>query len=100
MSSKQQPSFTPGRRWSIGFNVVLIILLVFSVVVMVNYLRSRSKLVGLFEDLLHPIFSNLGLFTLDHDLPNLLEQNGAQNIRIEPTSFLKTHHIISFNVPA
>ena len=69
-------------------------------VVMVNYLRSSSKLVGVFEDLLHPIFSNLGLFTLDHDLPNLLEQNGAQNIRIEPTSFLKTHHIISFNVPA
>ncbi len=38
MSQKQQPSFTPGRRWSIGFNVVIIVLLVFSVVVMVNYL--------------------------------------------------------------
>lgn len=38
MSSKEQPSFTPGRRWSIGFNVVVILLLVFSVVIMVNYL--------------------------------------------------------------
>ena len=51
--SKTQPSFTPHRKWSIGFNVILIILLVFSVVGMVNYLSrdyfyrvywsSRSK---------------------------------------------------------
>src|SRR5215472_8430905 len=36
--SHNQPSFSPMRRWSIGFNVCLIILLVFSVVLMVNYL--------------------------------------------------------------
>ncbi len=38
MARNPQPSFTPGRRWSIGFNVVVLILLVFSVMVMVNYL--------------------------------------------------------------
>lgn len=32
------PSFSPHRRWSIGFNVLLILCVVFSVVVMVNYL--------------------------------------------------------------
>ncbi len=69
-------------------------------VVLINYLRSNSKVVGLIEDLLHPIFSNLGLFTLDHDLPGLLEQYGATNVRIEPTSIFNTHHIISFTVPA
>jgi hypothetical protein len=36
--SQSRPSFTPWRKWSIGFNVALIILVVFSVVVMVNYL--------------------------------------------------------------
>jgi len=33
-----KPSFSPWRKWSIGLNVLLIILVVFSVVVMVNYL--------------------------------------------------------------
>lgn len=69
-------------------------------VVLVNYLRSSNKLIGLIEDILHPVFSRLGLFTLDHDLPGLLKKYGAEKLRIEPTSFLKTHHIISFNVPA
>jgi hypothetical protein len=36
--SHPKPSFSPWRKWSIGLNVVLIILVVFSVVVMVNYL--------------------------------------------------------------
>jgi len=33
-----KPSFSPWRKWSIGLNVILIVLVVFSVVVMVNYL--------------------------------------------------------------
>jgi hypothetical protein len=37
-ASIPKPSFSPWRKWSIGLNVVLIILVVFSVVVMVNYL--------------------------------------------------------------
>ncbi len=69
-------------------------------VVLINYLRSRNKLISIIEDFLHPFFSKIGLFTLDHNLPHLLEKYGAENIKIEPTSFLKTHHIISFNVPA
>ncbi len=32
------PSFSPWRRWSIGLHVAIIVILVFSVVVMVNYL--------------------------------------------------------------
>jgi len=37
-SPKPQPSFSPGRRWKIGFNVVVRTVLVLAVVVMVNYL--------------------------------------------------------------
>src|SRR5215510_4167168 len=36
--SISKPSFSRWRKWSIGLNVILIILVVFSVVVMVNYL--------------------------------------------------------------
>ncbi len=35
---KPQPSFSPGRRWKIGFDVVVRTVLVLAVVVMVNYL--------------------------------------------------------------
>jgi ABC-type uncharacterized transport system involved in gliding motility auxiliary subunit len=35
---KPQPSFLPGRRWKIGFDVVVRTILVLAVVVMVNYL--------------------------------------------------------------
>jgi hypothetical protein len=38
---KPQPSFSPGRRWKIGFDVVVRTALVLSVVVMVNYLGAR-----------------------------------------------------------
>ncbi len=38
---KPQPSFSPGRRWKIGFDVVVRTMLVLAVVVMVNYLGAR-----------------------------------------------------------
>jgi hypothetical protein len=38
---KSQPSFSPGRRWKIGFDVTVRIALVLAVVVMVNYLGAR-----------------------------------------------------------
>jgi ABC-type uncharacterized transport system involved in gliding motility auxiliary subunit len=38
---KSQPSFSPGRRWKIGFDVVVRTALVLAVVVMVNYLGAR-----------------------------------------------------------
>jgi ABC-2 type transport system permease protein len=41
---KIQPSFSPGRRWQIGFDVVLRTVLVLAVVVMVNYLGARPHL--------------------------------------------------------
>lgn len=68
-------------------------------VVLINHLRSDSKILGAIEDFFHPVFSGLGLFTLDRDLVKILESNGAENIRIEPSSFLRLHHIISFTTP-
>ena len=41
MATKRQPSFTPGRRWKIGFDVILRTALVLAVVVMVNYLGAK-----------------------------------------------------------
>ncbi|HEY4984054.1 MAG TPA: GldG family protein [Verrucomicrobiae bacterium] len=38
---KPQPSFSPGRRWKIGFDVVVRTALVLAVVVMVNYLSAH-----------------------------------------------------------
>jgi hypothetical protein len=38
---KPQPSFSPGRRWKIGFDVAVRTALVLAVVVMVNYLGAR-----------------------------------------------------------
>ena len=38
---KPQPSFSPGRRWKIGFDVVVRTALVLAVVVMVNYLGAQ-----------------------------------------------------------
>jgi hypothetical protein len=41
MVAKSQPSFSPGRRWKIGFDVVVRTALVLAVVVMVNYLGAK-----------------------------------------------------------
>lgn len=38
---KSKPSFSPGRRWTIGFDVVVRTALVLAVVVMVNYLGAK-----------------------------------------------------------
>jgi hypothetical protein len=41
MATNPQPSFSPGRRWKIGFDVVVRTALVLAVVVMVNYLGAK-----------------------------------------------------------
>ena len=41
MAAKSQPSFSPGRRWKIGCDVVVRTALVLAVVVMVNYLGAK-----------------------------------------------------------
>jgi len=41
IDSKSQPSFSPGRRWKIGLDVVVRTALVLAVVVMVNYLSAH-----------------------------------------------------------
>jgi hypothetical protein len=41
MADKIQPSFSPGRRWKIGFDMVVRTALVLAVVVMVNYLGAK-----------------------------------------------------------
>ena len=45
---KPRPSFSPGRRWKIGFDVVVRTALVLAVVVMANYLAARPHLFGRF----------------------------------------------------
>ena len=40
-ASHPQPSFSPGRRWKIGFDVAARTVLVLAVVVMVNYLGAH-----------------------------------------------------------
>lgn len=68
-------------------------------IVLINYVRSKNKIMGILESLFHPVFAGLGLFTLDHDIPGLLTRNGARNLKLEPTSFLNLHQIISFTTP-
>lgn len=68
-------------------------------VVLINHLRSKNRFLSWFEDVFHPLFSEIGLFTLDQDLLNLLEQCGIRDIEIEPTSVSRLHHLISFTVP-
>jgi hypothetical protein len=41
MAAKSQPSFSPGRRWKIGFDVAVRTALVLAVVAMLNYLGAR-----------------------------------------------------------
>jgi ABC-type uncharacterized transport system len=41
MAAKSQPSFSPGRRWKIGFDMVVRTALALAVVVMVNYLGAK-----------------------------------------------------------
>lgn len=41
MTTKLKPSFTPGRRWAIGSDVLVRTILVLAVVVMVNYLGAK-----------------------------------------------------------
>ncbi|MEI9863814.1 MAG: Gldg family protein [Limisphaerales bacterium] len=41
MATKRPTSFSPGRRWKIGFDVLLRTVLVLAVVVMVNYFGAK-----------------------------------------------------------
>src|SRR5277367_4665182 len=41
MAAKSQPSFSPGRRWQISFDVLVRTTLVLAVVVMLNYLGAQ-----------------------------------------------------------
>ncbi len=41
MDPNEKPSFTPYRKWGIGFNVALIVVIVFAVLVMANYLSRE-----------------------------------------------------------
>src|SRR5436190_19199393 len=38
-----EPSFTRGRKWTAGFNVVVALVSAFAIVVMVNYLAARHS---------------------------------------------------------
>ncbi len=68
-------------------------------VVLINHLRSDSQIFGLIETIFNPIFSGIGLFTLDRDLLGILKECGAENIEVTPSNFFRLHHIISFTTP-
>ncbi len=66
-------------------------------VVLINHLRSENKLLAWLEDVLHPVFSRIGLFTLDRDLLGILSREGAARPELEPTSIVGLHYIIAFS---
>ncbi len=68
-------------------------------VVLINHLTRRSGLLAWVENLFHPVFARLGLFTLDRDLLSILESYGVEELQTEPTSWLGLHHVIAFTVP-
>jgi ubiquinone/menaquinone biosynthesis C-methylase UbiE len=68
-------------------------------VVFINHLRSNNPILSWFEEVFHPIFSGIGLFTLDKDLLGILTSCGIEDFSIQPTSFFGLHYIISFTVP-
>jgi ubiquinone/menaquinone biosynthesis C-methylase UbiE len=68
-------------------------------VVIVNRLRSQNSFFRFFEDLLEPVFSRMGLFSINRDLVGLLKSVGVKEMKLEAFSTFKTHYLISFNVP-
>jgi len=68
-------------------------------VVLINHLRSDNPFLSLIEDIFHPIFAGIGLFTLDKDLLAILRSCGIESFEIEPTSIFGLHYIVSFTVP-
>ena len=68
-------------------------------VVFINHLRPQNPVLGYLEDLLHPLFSTIGLFTLDRDLIAIVKSFGIKDLEIRPTSIFGLHHLISFTVP-
>jgi hypothetical protein len=96
-----KPSFSRWRKWSIGLNVILIILVVFSVVVMVNYISrdyftrfhwsttSEHELSPLTSKILHSLTNKVKV-TLYYDrsepfystVASLLGQYNAANSRV------------------
>ena len=68
-------------------------------VVLINHLRSQNRFLSWFEDVFHPLFSSVGLFSLDEDLFAILTSCGIKEIEITPTSIFRLHYIISFTTP-
>ena len=99
---KPPPSFSPGRRWKIGFDVVVRTALVLAVIVMVNYtgglfnkrfylssqtrIEISSRTVGVLRSLTNQVAVTLYYDTQDDDLyPTIL-------------SLLNAYHAISPNI--
>jgi len=68
-------------------------------VVFINHLRPTSPFLAWLEDLTHPLFARIGLFTLDRDLLGILGSfPQITDLEIKPTSEFRLHYIISFTV--
>ena len=68
-------------------------------IVLMKHLRSDNRFLSWLEDTFHPVFSQIGLFTLDQDLLELIRSFDPEDLTIEPTSIFGLHHLISFKVP-
>lgn len=96
-----RPSFSPGRRWRIGFSVVLMTVAVFAVTVMVNYLSAqffrryylssltRIQLSSRTTSLLHSLTNRVQVTvycsreeTFFGDLANLLKEYTSANSKL------------------
>lgn len=69
-------------------------------VVIINHLPSSGGFFSCFESFFHPLFTKIGLFTLDRNIPEVLHSFGINDIEIEPSTFLGLHYVISFRVPS
>lgn len=67
-------------------------------VVIINHLPKREGIVAKIEKWLNPVFSKIGLFTLNRDIIDELKNYKVANLEIIPTNCLALHHVISFNV--
>jgi len=94
-AAPSKPSFSPGRKWTIGFNIVLTLVGVIAVVVMANYLSGnyfqRFYLSHLTRVELSPRTLDL-LHTMTNHVQVTLYYDKDQPLYTELTELLKEYH--------
>ncbi|MGA9780104.1 MAG: Gldg family protein [Limisphaerales bacterium] len=99
---KPQPSFSPGRRWKIGFDVVLRTVLVLAVVVMINYLggvfTERFYLSSQTRIRLSPRTVDVLKSMTNHVLVTLYYDTGDDDFYPTILSLLNAYHAVNPNI--